>query len=162
LRHDPDPPGRSRCAMQTALPSTRRRRVLASYLAMLAVTGLAYLWIRSRGEELEAPASLAAAAAAPAAAERSVALPPFLLSLRLALFPVLGRFFGGFSRRSLGQPPVIGEIVAGLALGPSVLGAISPPAYAFLLPSSTAPFLGVISNVGVVLFMFLVGLELDL
>ena len=146
--------------MQTALPSPRRRRVLASYLAMLVLTGLVYAWIRHRGEGLEGPLSAAPAAAGPASAERSVALAHFLLAL--ALITVLARFFGGLFRRYLHQPPVIGEIVAGLALGPSVLGAISPAAYAFLLPASTAPFLGVISNVGVVLFMFLVGLELDL
>lgn len=127
---------------------------------MLAATGLVYLWIRSRGEQLEAPGSLSPAAAVPASAERSSALAHFLLAL--AVITVLARFFGGFFRRYLRQPPVIGEIVAGLALGPSVLGAVSPAGYAFLLPASTAPFLGVISNVGVVLFMFLVGLELDL
>jgi Kef-type K+ transport system membrane component KefB len=134
--------------------------VLASYLAMLAATGFVYLWIRARGEQLEVPESAAPPAAGPASAEHAAALAHFLLAL--AVITVLARFFGGFFRRYLGQPPVIGEIVAGLALGPSVLGAISPAAYAFLLPSSTAPFLGAISNVGVVLFMFLIGLDLDL
>jgi len=61
----------------------------------------------------------------------------------------------------LKQPPVMGEIVAGLLLGPSLLGALWPEAQAFLLPAETAPYLGMISKVGVVLFLFLVGLDLD-
>jgi hypothetical protein len=64
-------------------------------------------------------------------------------------------------QRYLRQPPVIGEIVAGLMLGPSLLGAMAPGAYAALLPAAAAPLLGVIAKIGVVLFMFLVGLELD-
>jgi Kef-type K+ transport system membrane component KefB len=144
--------------MQTALPPTRPRRVLASYLVMLAATGLVYLWIRARGDELSAPSTgITPGAASP---DHTTVLAHFLLAL--AVITVLARFFGGFFRRYLHQPPVIGEIVAGLALGPSVLGALSPAAYEFLLPASTAPLLGVISKVGVVLFMFLVGLDLDL
>jgi Kef-type K+ transport system membrane component KefB len=62
----------------------------------------------------------------------------------------------------LSQPPVIGEVIAGLLLGPSLLGRISPSASGYLLPPSVAPFLGVLAQVGVVLYMFLVGAELDL
>jgi Kef-type K+ transport system membrane component KefB len=61
----------------------------------------------------------------------------------------------------LGQPPVIGEVVAGILLGPSFLGQISPEAASFLLPPAAAPFLGVIAQLGVILYMFLVGLELN-
>jgi len=56
---------------------------------------------------------------------------------------------------------VIGEVVAGIVLGPSLLGHIWPDAYAFILPSSVAPSLGLLSQLGVVLYMFLVGVELD-
>jgi Kef-type K+ transport system membrane component KefB len=57
----------------------------------------------------------------------------------------------------LGQPPVIGEVIAGIVLGPSFLGA---DASALLLPLTVAPFLGVIAHLGVLLYMFTVGLEL--
>jgi len=57
----------------------------------------------------------------------------------------------------LGQPPVIGEVIAGIVLGPSFLGA---DASALLLPVTVAPFLGVIAQLGVLLYMFTVGLEL--
>ncbi|WP_343426024.1 cation:proton antiporter [Candidatus Amarolinea dominans] len=57
----------------------------------------------------------------------------------------------------LGQPAVIGEVVAGILLGPSLLGTLS----ALILPPSVGPYLGVIAQLGVVLYMFLVGLELN-
>ena len=58
----------------------------------------------------------------------------------------------------LSQPPVIGEVVAGILLGPSLLG---PAVSALVLPPAVAPFLGVIAQLGVVLYMFLIGLELN-
>jgi Kef-type K+ transport system membrane component KefB len=78
----------------------------------------------------------------------------------LAAVVLLGRLLGR-AFRSIGQPPVIGEVVAGILLGPSLLGRISPDAFGFLLPASVAPSLGLLSQLGVVLYMFLVGVELD-
>ena len=78
----------------------------------------------------------------------------------LAAVVLLGRLLGRLFR-IIGQPPVIGEVVAGIVLGPSLLGQISPEAYAFILPASVAPSLGLLSQLGVVLYMFLVGVELD-
>ena len=62
----------------------------------------------------------------------------------------------------LGQPPVIGEIIAGLLLGPSFLGWVAPSAYSQLFPGESLPALNGLSQIGLVLFMFLVGLRLDL
>lgn len=81
--------------------------------------------------------------------------------LALALITLAARGMGVLFQRFLRQPPVIGEIFAGLALGPSLLGAVSPELQAFVLPADAALFVGMIAKVGVVLFMFLVGLELD-
>src|SRR5690348_661816 len=78
----------------------------------------------------------------------------------LAAVVLLGRVLG-YLFRGIGQPPVIGEVVAGIVLGPSLLGYLWPGAYAFLLPASVAPSLMLISQLGVVLYMFLVGVELD-
>ena len=76
---------------------------------------------------------------------------------------VLGRTF-----RYLGQPPVIGEVVAGILLGPSLLGAISPETMHLLIPSLNSDPKGqvpaalkAVSQLGVILYMFLVGLELN-
>lgn len=56
----------------------------------------------------------------------------------------------------------MGEMIAGIALGPSVLGLLSPQTMAFLFPPSSMPTLSLLSQIGVVLFMFVVGMELDI
>src|SRR5215510_13089793 len=61
----------------------------------------------------------------------------------------------------LQQPPVIGEVVAGILLGPSFLGHLAPEVSTYILPAAVAPFLGVIAQLGVILYMFIVGLELN-
>jgi Kef-type K+ transport system membrane component KefB len=82
------------------------------------------------------------------------------LLLALAAVVITGRLLGR-AFRVVGQPPVIGEVVAGIMLGPSLLGSVSPESYAFLLPPTVAPSLGLLSQLGVALYMFLVGVELD-
>jgi Kef-type K+ transport system membrane component KefB len=62
----------------------------------------------------------------------------------------------------VGQPPVIGEVVGGILLGPSLLGQVWPEAAEFVLPQSVAPYLSVVAQLGVILYMFLVGLHLNL
>jgi len=132
-------------------------RALAGYVLVLGLTIAAYLWIRASGAELSPPAGRAPGAAAQA----TTVIPLARVLFALAVVTLLARLFGGLFRRLLGQPAVIGEIVAGIALGPSVLGQLSPAAQEFVLPAMVAPYIGMISKVGVVLFMFLVGLQLD-
>jgi Kef-type K+ transport system membrane component KefB len=97
----------------------------------------------------------AAGAAAPAASN-------VVLHVLLTLTAVLiaGRFLGAVLR-SVGQPPVIGEVLAGIILGPSLLGRMAPGLAAYILPTDVAPFLNVVAQLGVILYMFLVGLELN-
>jgi Kef-type K+ transport system membrane component KefB len=63
--------------------------------------------------------------------------------------------------RALRQPAVVGEILAGIMLGPSLFGAVAPVTQGFIFPASLAPHLGVVAQIGIILFMFLVGLEMD-
>jgi len=84
-----------------------------------------------------------------------------LLLLQIAGILALCRLLHGIAGR-FGQPPVIGEIVAGLLLGPSFFGWIAPDFYARLFPAASLPALNELSQIGLVLFMFLVGLHLDL
>jgi len=85
------------------------------------------------------------------------------LSILLTQIIVILTMAGLFRRlfRWIGQPPVMGEMVAGIVLGPSVLGLIYPPALSFLFPASSLETLRQLSQIGVVLFMFIVGTELN-
>ena len=81
------------------------------------------------------------------------------LHLLLALIAVivLGRVLSGLLSY-VKQPPVIGEILAGILIGPSFLG---PTTSAFILPSAVMPALGAVAQFGAILYMFIVGLETD-
>jgi len=82
------------------------------------------------------------------------------LMLQIAVILVTARLAGLLFRR-MGQPQVMGEMVAGFLLGPSLLGWLSPDLSSRLFPPGSLASLGPLSQVGVLLFMFLVGLELD-
>ncbi len=135
-----------------------RRRTLLGYSAMLAVGIGIYFMIRGHGEGLIPPQVSSPERAVDKAGHTDALIH---VMIALAIITLLARLMGGIFRRYLHQPPVIGEILAGLMLGPSLLGALSPAAYEFVLPLAIVPHLTIISKVGVVLFMFLVGLDLD-
>ncbi len=92
---------------------------------------------------------------------RSAMLDLGLLLAQLVVILVAARLAGALVR-PLGQPPVIGEMLAGIALGPSLLGAVAPQTLAALFPAGRLVPLATLSQVGVLLFMFVVGLRLDL
>ncbi|HET9704882.1 MAG TPA: cation:proton antiporter [Vicinamibacterales bacterium] len=81
--------------------------------------------------------------------------------LALTVIVITARLTGALFAR-LNQPAVIGEVVGGILLGPSLLGRVAPGLAASLIPADAAPFLNVLAQLGVILYMFLVGLELDL
>jgi len=137
------------------------------YLTMLAVGVIAFLLIRSVGETLQAPANVANEVAQ---AERAIPKVDvvFHVLATLAAIVTLGIFFGRVLRY-FGQPPVIGEVLAGIVLGPSLLGLLSPELASFFVPNAEQDPAGVVvsaltavSRLGIVLYMFLVGLELNL
>ena len=80
--------------------------------------------------------------------------------LQLAVILLAARAFAIVFRR-LGQPAVVGEIAAGLALGPSLLGRLAPEASARLFDPSVGPIFSVLSQLGLVFLLFLIGLEFD-
>ncbi|MGW5521043.1 cation:proton antiporter [Gordonia sp. NPDC003950] len=84
----------------------------------------------------------------------------FLL-LDVAVIIVAARI-GGRIAAACRQPAVVGEIAAGIALGPSLLGLLPGDPTEALFPSDVRPLLGALAQIGLVLFMFIVGLELDM
>src|SRR5262245_18635481 len=133
-------------------------RLLLGYVVMvLGGIGLFFL-IRSWGEGLTAPAVVEEPGLTGRGVTQGRALAQVLLALAAVL--LVGRLLGWVFAH-LGQPPVIGEVVAGIALGPSLLGAVAPDVLTYVLPDEVAPYLAVLAQLGIVLYMFRVGLELD-
>lgn len=133
---------------------------LLIYIGLIAVVIVAYLLIRAYGDTLAAlPPENPAAAANRLAPVHVNDFVHVLLALALVIAAArsLGALF-----RWIHQPPVVGEMIAGIMLGPSLLGHLAPTVAAYILPQSIAPLLNVVSQFGVILYMFLVGLELDL
>ena len=138
----------------------------AGYLAMLSLGIALFFLIRQTGLGLSAPQSSAETRMIGTVAAGQVDL---VLHVLVTLAAVLGLgFLLGRICRSIGQPPVIGEVIAGILLGPSLVGAISPTAMHLLVPSieqdpkqQVSSALKAISQLGVILYMFLVGLELN-
>jgi Kef-type K+ transport system membrane component KefB len=85
-------------------------------------------------------------------------LPRLLLqiSVIIAATQLLGSIF-----KRLGQPQVVGEIVAGIILGPSLFGLLFPASFQFIFPVESLGNLRFLSQIGLILFMFIVGMELD-
>lgn len=86
--------------------------------------------------------------------------PLSILLLQIIVIVIMAGLFGRLFRR-LGQPPVMGEMVAGIVMGPSVLGFFFPEAMSYIFPPSSLETLRLLSQIGVVLFMFVVGMELN-
>lgn len=151
-----------------AFPSLRPQRAhwgaTAAYFLMLAAAVGVYLLVLLFGDGLTAPTVAATSTARPSAVPVDVILHVLAtLTAVVALGFVLGRVF-----RYLGQPPVVGEVVAGILLGPSLLGAISPEAMHALVPGPDSDPAGLvaaaiksIAQLGIVLYLFMVGLEMN-
>lgn len=86
--------------------------------------------------------------------------PLSLMFLQIAIIVLMARLFGFFFSK-IGQPSVIGEMTAGIILGPSVLGMCWPHLSSFLFSPASLGWLETLSNLGLVLFVFIIGLELD-
>ena len=126
---------------------------------MLAAAAGIFLGIRAIGLRLSAPAPpLAPLVPAGAADAGSGAIGHVLLALLVILIAArgMGLLFARFR-----QPPVVGEMIAGILLGPSLLGRFAPGLFTYLLPHSVAPYIAVLAQLGVILYMFLIGVTLD-
>lgn len=82
------------------------------------------------------------------------------LLLQLVTILIAARLMGRLAMR-FGQPAVIGEMAAGIMLGPSLLGWMAPSAFAALFPTDSLGTLQLLSQIGVCLFLFVVGMGVD-
>lgn len=84
-----------------------------------------------------------------------------ILLLQIIVILITCRLFGWLFAK-MQQPTVIGEIVAGIVLGPSVLGHLLPSVSAFLFPFDSLQNINMLSQFGLILFMFAIGMELNI
>ena len=147
------------------------------YPLVLAVFGLGLYAALEQGRKLQAPPtaasptqSAAAAASGTPGLEPAVSLVAYLpqhyqdpltrLLGQLILIVVVTRLCGALARK-VAQPAVIGEMIAGILLGPSLIGWLWPDVFNFIFPPASLGTLRMLSQIGVCLFMFVVGMDLD-
>jgi Kef-type K+ transport system membrane component KefB len=148
------------------------KRVLI-YALILIVFGLGISFTLQQGRKLSAEPSFHSNVANPAGlagVEPSASLltnlrenfqdPLTRLFVQLILIVLAARLCGMLATR-MRQPAVVGEMVAGILLGPSLLGLVWPRVFQFVFPASSLGTLRLFSQIGVCLFMFVVGMELD-
>ena len=133
-------------------------RALLVYAALVVAPAAIALLLLRAGAGSRAGAGGTLGVPGPGGAPEA-ALPKLLLAVAVVIGAA---HLAGGLLRSLLQPGVVGEIFAGILLGPSLLGLIWPEGYAWLFPGWLLPHLNSLAQLGLVFFMFLVGLELDL
>jgi Kef-type K+ transport system membrane component KefB len=131
--------------------------LLAKYALLVGIPVLGLLGVLYAGKSLPTPIGNTSVAKIANAAP----MPNLLLLLAQITIVVMAARGTGRVFRWIGQPQVVGEMVAGILLGPSLLGWIAPDFFSILFPAQSLGFLNSISQIGLLIFMFLVGLELD-
>lgn len=96
-----------------------------------------------------------------ASLKHNLSHPLAILLVQIITIIFVARFFGWICRK-IGQPTVIGEMIAGIVLGPSLVGTYLPEYSALLFPDGSKGNLQFLSQIGLILFMYVVGMELDL
>ena len=91
----------------------------------------------------------------------NIAEPASMLLLQIISILIVSRIFG-YLFGKIGQPTVIGEILAGIVLGPSLLGFFYPDAFHFLFAAKSLGNLYILSQIGLILFMFTIGMDLNM
>ncbi|MCR6639075.1 MAG: cation:proton antiporter [Sporocytophaga sp.] len=86
--------------------------------------------------------------------------PLCILILQITVILIFARILGYLFKKA-GQPSVVGEIIAGIVLGPSLLGLYLPEVSSFIFPASSLGNIQFLSQIGLILFMFIVGMEID-
>ncbi len=140
-----------------------------SIFYVVTVSGFSLLiyWLLTKGKMLEkgrhvmVPDSRDQWSEFVASMQHNLSHPLAILLAQIITIIIVARFFGWLFRK-IGQPTVMGEIVAGIVLGPSLVGTLFPEYSALLFPKESLGNLQFLSQIGLILFMFVIGMELDL
>src|SRR5262249_8335132 len=135
-----------------------KRRLLLIYILLIGVPLIGLIGILRMGQRFTTPASAVRgnSVVQPAAAVPDLAILVLQIAVIIAISAVVAHVF-----EKLKQPKVIGEMFAGIMLGPSLLGWVAPHVFSTLFPPANFGPLNGLSQVGIVVYMFLVGLALD-
>lgn len=142
------------------------------YFLMILIFGSLMYFIALEGEGRQVDEAITSVYDAPTNMEEGFVIfkdllfhhvesPIGILLLQIIAILITARLFGWLFLK-IGQPTVIGEIVAGIVLGPSVLGHLLPEVSGFLFRPDSLGNIGILSQFGLILFMFAIGMELDI
>ncbi len=140
---------------------TSARAGLLRYFGFAVVPGLLALAVLRFGPFSHEPSSAASRAGTATTLTEFNDQTLYQLLIAVAVIVGAAHLVGGLARR-IGQPRVLGEMAAGLILGPSVLGKLFPGLTDYLFPAAVHSYLNMLAQLGVIFFMFLVGVELPL
>lgn len=157
---------------QTVWLMSKGTKSIAFYLLMILIFGSLMYLVAKEGESQQLESAITSAYDAPRNLQEGFSLfstllvhhietPIGILLLQIITILLTCRLFGWLFLK-LGQPTVIGEIVAGIVLGPSILGHLLPDVSNFLFPLDSLANINILSQFGLILFMFAIGMELDI
>lgn len=148
----------------------KKHKNLIFYVSIIGVFSiLIYVFQHAGKEYLENSQIIAAPEASEESAwkiflaslHESILHPLSILLFQIIIILIVVRIFGWICKK-IGQPTVIGEIFAGIVLGPSLLGLYFPEISEIVFPLASLSSIELLSQIGLVLFMFIVGMELDI
>ena len=138
------------------------------YLIVVGIFSALIYWTIKNGKLLEKPDVLKVVSTGNSdyqdfldSLHHNLTHPLAILLAQIVTIILVARFFGLICKK-IGQPTVIGEIIAGIVLGPSFFGSYLPEFSVLLFPDSSLDNLKFLSQIGLIFFMFVVGMELDL
>lgn len=154
--------------METTISSNNNFKKAAFYLIIVGVFAVFMYLILQRGASLEEGRNIVSSVAETnywtafiTSLKQGFKHPLAILLGQIASIIIAARFFGYLARK-VRQPAVVGEVIAGIVLGPSLLGLYFPEFAVTLFPNDSLGNLQFLSQIGLILFMFVVGMELDL
>lgn len=150
------------------LECMKRLKNITFYSVIIIAFAFIFYWITQQGEALEVGKHTVIHKVSNGpwidflnSTSHNFGHPLAILLIQIIVILVVSRIFAWIFKK-IGQPTVIGEIVAGIILGPSLLGYFYPDFFHALFPPNSLDNLNVLSQIGLILFMFIVGMELDI